>query len=49
MNDALVIAHALIRFPTVTPHNAGALGVVEPENFLSERVRMVRPRDTSSI
>ncbi len=29
MNDALSIAQALIRCPSVTPHDAGALGVLE--------------------
>ena len=42
MNDALSIAQALIRCPSVTPHEAGALGVLEsllkPAGFEVHRV-----------
>ena len=42
MNDALAIAQALIRCPSVTPQDAGALGVLEnllkPAGFEVHRV-----------
>jgi hypothetical protein len=50
MNDALSIAQALIRCPSVAPLEAGALALpADRKNFLSERARPERPWDTSSI
>lgn len=47
MNDALAIAQALIRCPSVTPQDAGALGVLEhllkPAGFEVHRVTFSEP------
>src|ERR1700751_5991763 len=47
MNDALAIAQALIRCPSVTPQDAGALGVIEnllkPAGFEVHRVTFSEP------
>ena len=47
MTDALAIAQALIRCPSVTPHDAGALGVLEsllkPASFDVHRITFSEP------